>query len=402
MPARTDITFRPVADSFELDDEIVLFSSASRNLYVLNQTAGLVWQGIVTGLSIKEIAKVLCSASGRRNEDVVSDCIGLVTRWKGLGLVASEEEVTAAAAPRDATADESGWRSDAPEALEVPRIRAALCRRYRVVDFGFCLDSADGPVERSVHDFLDHIRITDAEPARHHLNLIFDGVRWSLHHNGGMVGTCTDGRSVVPMVHAHLMMEAYRSAQCLLALHAAAVGARGRSLLLAGMSGSGKSTLTAALLAHGFEYLADDTVLLTLPPVRVRGVPMRVGLKEGSWEVVQRFWPELDALPIHDRPDGKRVRYLQPPAAVPDTFDRRLTGSVLVFPQYACGAETRMKRIGRADALAKLTEAGYDVPDLANREVICALVSWMAQLDCYELRYSELSDAVASLGALMK
>jgi hypothetical protein len=47
-------------------------------------------------------------------------------------------------------------------------------------------------------------------------------------------------------------------------VHAGAVGASGRCILLAGRSGSGKSTIAVAALLAGFDFLGDDYVYLTL------------------------------------------------------------------------------------------------------------------------------------------
>ena len=191
------------------------------------------------------------------------------------------------------------------------------------------------------------------------------------------------------------MVAAYRRSQCLVSLHAAAVTANNKCVLLAGVPGSGKSTLTAALLAKGFGYCADDTALLTEPPIRVRGVPTRLGLKEGSWPVVRELWPELDALAVHQRADGKRIRYLLPDNVMSATpSDAAQTAHVLVFPHYESDSPTVMQRLRRADALLKLAESGYDIPEVINGDVVATLIDWMTSLDCYELHYSDIQEAV--------
>jgi hypothetical protein len=49
-------------------------------------------------------------------------------------------------------------------------------------------------------------------------------------------------------------------------MHAAAVRAEDKLLLLVGMSGSGKSTISYALLAAGYDVLSDDTVYVQMHP----------------------------------------------------------------------------------------------------------------------------------------
>jgi hypothetical protein len=51
-------------------------------------------------------------------------------------------------------------------------------------------------------------------------------------------------------------------AQRLVPLHGACVGAAGRGLLLLGLSGAGKSTLSLHCLLQGFDFVAEDSVLV--------------------------------------------------------------------------------------------------------------------------------------------
>ena len=169
-------------------------------------------------------------------------------------------------------------------------------------------------------------------------------------------------------------------------------------MLLAGVAGSGKSTLTAALLANGFAYCADDLVLLTDAPVRVRGVPVRLGLKAGSWKVVTEAWPELADLHAHLRADGKLIRYFLPSGSEPvdePSIDYR--ASSLVFPRYGDGLTTSMQELPKGQALMMLTQAGYDFAEVINKDVVSTLVAWISDLPCYSLEYSELSSAVSEI-----
>ncbi len=59
-----------------------------------------------------------------------------------------------------------------------------------------------------------------------------------------------------------------------------------------------------------------------------------------------------------------------------------------------------LRPIRRAEALLKLAEAGYDVPSVISREVVATLVEWIAGLDCYELHYSDLDEAVQRIAGV--
>ena len=169
-------------------------------------------------------------------------------------------------------------------------------------------------------------------------------------------------------------------------------------MLLLGEPGRGKSTLAAALVARGLSYIADDTVLLTSNPIRVRGVPSRMGIKEGSWSVLQHYWPNLEDLPIHVRADGKRIRYLLPENALINRPGfAELTASSLIFPRYEPNANTTVRNLSRAEALLKITEAGYDIPGQITEQVIAALIEWLDTVERIELCYGDLDDALEKL-----
>ena len=183
------------------------------------------------------------------------------------------------------------------------------------------------------------------------------------------------------------------------ALHAAAVTRGGDCIMMPATSGSGKTTLTAALLSHGFGYCTDDLALLTHEPVRIRPVPTCLGLKPGSWSVVDDVFPEIRQLPIYLRADGKQVRYLPPPSmdGARDSYRAR----AIVFPAWSPGQTAEIRSISSVEGLSKLTASGYDLPNRINRDIVECLIRWISRLPCFELRYDAPGDAVHMFSALM-
>lgn len=385
---------KPLATSFELDEDLILFTPRSGDLFLLNPTAALIWEGLADGLGLDDIIDTLAAVAGRPREDVVADCDSLIADWHRTGILDGGEPRTAAD-----TVPAKPWWSDEVRATTLPDFQPSRVRDYQLVDFQFRLRTGHSAVDEQVHDLLAHVEAQDSDPAGSTLDVFPRNGQWCMYYNGHLVDRCPEQEGVVPMVHGNLMVAAYRRSQCLVALHAAAVTKNGRGVLLAGVPGSGKSTLTCALLARGFGYCADDTALLTAPPMRVRGVPTRLGLKEGSWPVVRELWPEVDTLPIYRRADGKRVRYLLPQVHLPAARSGKAqTAHVLVFPSYQKDSSTIMRPLRRADALLKLTRSGYDIPDVINEEIVSVMIDWMTSLTCYELQYSDMNEAVEEIG----
>lgn len=78
--------------------------------------------------------------------------------------------------------------------------------------------------------------------------------------------------------------------QTLVPLHAACFGVGRRGLLLMGQSGAGKSTLMLQALQHGFDFLAEDSVLVRPRDLRATGLASFLHLRAD----VRRFLPAGD------------------------------------------------------------------------------------------------------------
>jgi hypothetical protein len=182
------------------------------------------------------------------------------------------------------------------------------------------------------------------------------------------------------------------------AIHAAVVTRDENCILMPAPSGSGKTTLAAVLMASGFGYCADDLALLTNEPVRVRPVATSLGLKSGSWKIVGHLFPELSGLPEYRRDDGKRIKYLPPQnTRVRDNYTPRC----IIFPSREPGCQTELKDISSAEALTRLTEAGYDLPERINRDVVGSLIRWISQMPCFTLRFDSAEDAAREISGVL-
>lgn len=93
-----------------------------------------------------------------------------------------------------------------------------------------------------------------------------------------------------------------------LVLHASAVVVDGKAILLAGVSGAGKSTLTAALVAQGASFLAEDVSVLKFHAERFQVQPgsARLHLCPDASAVVGRTPEDLSRVFSPQNPDDKR------------------------------------------------------------------------------------------------
>jgi hypothetical protein len=188
------------------------------------------------------------------------------------------------------------------------------------------------------------------------------------------------------------------------AIHAAAVhrGGNAPCVMLPGPSGIGKSTLTAALVADGFRTLGDDTIVLARDTLDVRAVPFGICLKNGAWQLLAARFPDLVEQPVHNRLDGKRVRYLNPGGqGVAQESCAPRPAAWIVFPQRVDYGDSDLIPISRPEALSRLAAqfcplgAGLDLPKIDR------LVRWIGGIACFELRYSTLDQGAERLKELI-
>ena len=215
--------------------------------------------------------------------------------------------------------------------------------------------------------------------------------------NGCILGSCTGRHRLAPLLQGIIGLKALRDFQYVIALHAAALVSADGVLLLAGRSGCGKSTVSAALLSAGWQYLSDDTILLSSASLNVVPMPYSLGLKRGSWSLLAGWLPHLDLLPVHLREDGKEIRYLPPPGA---DFRRERPVRWIGFPHRSENGETVVRRLGRLEGLYRVLEHCCAVPRALEATDVHQLIQWTARLQFFEFAMGDLSNAVAQIQAI--
>ncbi|MDQ2695596.1 MAG: PqqD family peptide modification chaperone [Pseudomonadota bacterium] len=373
-----------------LHDEAILFSERAQRLYHLNTAATFIWCCCEERLAPAAIAGALAKAFDVAPAAALGDVAGIVDEWRRLGLLAGDND----AGPALAAGDDPVSLPAAP--MPPPDGHHHCEHRYRLLDTCFRIRFPSARAAALGHPVLAHLEVPAATPAAVTVDITADGQRHHLFMAGVLADSTDSIEELGPLLHAHTMMAAYAATDCLIALHAGAVAAGDGCILLPGVSGSGKSTLTAALAGAGFGYLSDELAVVLRTTRQVRPAPVSIGLKAGSWPVLAGFYPAIGALTVHRRGDGRRVRYLPPPAVC--GADQRVR--CIVFPQYRPGSATVLSPVTPARALCRLTAAGYDMNGGLDAARVAGLVDWISGLACHELRFDSLTDAVARLREL--
>jgi hypothetical protein len=376
-----------------LDTEAVLFDSARQCLYSSNTTATFIWCCLEEGMSPSAIAGTMAERFGMTPGAARTAISQALRQWHALKLVGP-------AAPNgNAMPVRNGDTAHRPQRRAV---REPDVRHYRLLDLSIAL-RCPPPYARIVEPTFAALSATPSAEDDVLVEIVpSNGRRCEIMIDGSAVEYCDGPEEVVPTLKALLVGLILRESRDMAAFHAAGLARGDRCLLLPGASGHGKSTLAAALAMTGFALMSDDTMILSNGPApAMRTMPFGACLKTGAWSALASRAPQIMDLPVHTRIDGIRVRYLLPPRL--SLFlepARHLPVRWIVFPQYVEGAPLRMREITRTEALRRLMTGCCPLGEPLDAARVARLVEWIADIECHDLRYGDLDEAVALLQLL--
>lgn len=213
---------------------------------------------------------------------------------------------------------------------------------------------------------------------------------WRITCNGVVLAKDLKHQNLLPVLMDFIQVLNYQSREYLLAVHAATVVRNGHALIMPGSSGSGKSTLCASILQQGFRCYSDELAVLDQTGV-VQPLELPVGIKSGSWSLLDSTWPELMSARIWQRPDGRQLKYLSLPVE-PGVKYSPVTRQTLLFPNYNADLKTAVwQRLTPEACLSELTRSGYQLKTALNRDKIIKLISLSKHTPAYRVSYSDLS-----------
>lgn len=181
-------------------------------------------------------------------------------------------------------------------------------------------------------------------------------------------------------------------------IHAACIGKHGKGILLCGNSGAGKSTLAYACARSGWTYTSDDTSYLindsNIP--RVIGHSHRVRFRPSAKVLFQ----ELASREVTPRMEGK------PSIEVPVSELPHLTTAsetdvhaIVYLNRHVSGTAT-LVQLPKGTATKRTREELYSAGEIRARHE--NILEMLSDVPTYELRYSDLADAIDRLGVLVQ
>ena len=187
--------------------------------------------------------------------------------------------------------------------------------------------------------------------------------------------TALHAKKGVGATRAVLLQEIVRSCRgrdCLAVFHAGACGSNSRCVVFPAGTQSGKTTLAAVLMKMGLTFYSDDSVLLERDTLSVPVMPFALTVREGSWDVLNPRFPELQDLPILPR-YGQRVRFLPPVRMKGDGQCGQV--AAIVFVRFNPESATEIGPVDTLQTLLRLQESGFWVAH--DQQSIRAFLAWI-------------------------
>ncbi|HYW33621.1 MAG TPA: PqqD family peptide modification chaperone, partial [Candidatus Bathyarchaeia archaeon] len=261
---------------------LLLARRHAHRLFALNESARFVWECHLQNLTPAEMGDKLADAYGIEPSLARRDVDAVLRQWREEGLIESGR-------PRLACVV-GGCRFLLR--LGPPDVQDALAT---VLSSLVCEEAAAFPSQREAT-----IEVTEREGKY----LI------SVDEAAALLAPTLD--AVVESVQTGVIRHIFNVTEWQISMHSAAVGRPTGCILIAGESGSGKTTLVARMLDRGFDYLADDLVLVMPSDLAVVPIAMPLVLKRGSWADLDASLPGLNAARVFRRA-GRDVKYWMPP-----------------------------------------------------------------------------------------
>ena len=165
-------------------------------------------------------------------------------------------------------------------------------------------------------------------------------------------------------------------------VHAASVGNSTGGVLIGGKGGTGKSTTALACLESDLSYVGDDYTLLGLDsgPV-VHSLYNSAKLNSDQLERFPALLPKIDNTEQLD--EEKALLFVN--EHYPSRVATRLPVRAILLPRVTGLAETRLKRVSVATALAALAPSTIFQLPRAGNEAFKFLATFARQLPCFSL-----------------
>ncbi len=268
---------------------------------------------------------------------------------------------------------------------------------YQVDDVVFAIHYPNEALFKRLHPVYGYLHV-DKPDAKTVISVDFikSGSLWEVQWNDTPVEMAVSETRLATYLQEKMMTCAYQAQPYLISLHAASVEKNGKVIVMPAVAESGKTTLTATLIQHGFKLFSDESTSLDSNGY-VHPLPFCMNIKESSWHVLAKMYPQLSKSDTHSRFDNQNIRFITPR----NMHEGRQKASHIVFPKYIPGAKTSLTSINATEALLRINEASYQVQDNMDKDKFELILENLISLPKFTLEYSNLDEAIDTINELV-
>lgn len=392
---------------FILEDIGIVFSETAQKIYELNTMATWIWCQLEDGLLVDQLPTGLADTFGIAEDTAERHLSEALEAWRDLGFLTKTSAKTRPTFP-EATSPGRTPQGRLPRNILLG-LRQGLSggerqiKTYRNLGQDTIVVYPTEDLMALVHPAVAHVvqprRILTPQSL---VEILPQGTGFDIKRDGAIKYRNIARDQLTPVIQYLVFLAGIEQSAYAVAFHAGAVALDDRVAVLPGSAGSGKTSLTAALLSQGFRYLSDDLLLMGTD-LKIEGVPFALCIKDTGVTPLAPYYPDLPSLTLHHRPDGKNVRYLSAPltSSTARPAAPRLPASWVIFPKYRAGGTTKLKPLGKGEALRRLMESSTLALPL-TRAQIETFIRWLEALSCYDLEVNSLPEAVSVVENVMK
>lgn len=353
-PGRTGPPNVPLLHAF--GEHWVLYFPAEDSLLILNSLGKAVWEMWSEGCGRHDMVSAFSEHFGLSSERAWHDVGEILATLECVSSANDKLQESAATLPAAGGVEDS--LGNAPPA------RFDDCGVFRFGHRRVRVMSAVAEAGASLFRRFAHRALVD-EGSADTLEISGSDSLFRLTFRGHLIDEVTTINSLLSRLVQLLLGLEHPATNLLAHCHAGAVIRNGRSLLIPGSSGTGKSTLTAFLVANGFAYLGDDIVAIAEGGALLLPLPTCMSIKSGSWPVLEKLYPVLAELPSFNR-GARTVRYIEPKGNY-ETLDEGSAPSIVLFPIYQPGEQTRLSLLPPLESMLRLVGAHASLAATSNR-----------------------------------
>jgi peptidoglycan/xylan/chitin deacetylase (PgdA/CDA1 family) len=377
----------PDAFNLPLGDSRVVGRTRINALYVLNQSACLLWNAMAGGASESEAARSLARQYDISGTLALHDVQSTLADWKMRGLLG----------PKPPELEDPGpWPGSTEETCLTAMGEFEEERAYRFLDLQFRIRFQTAGLAQAVHPRFANLEVTKPIAPGKTFEVVSVAEGCALRSPDGAATRYHSPASLAYQFFFEIMRLAHPDLDLMARLHSALVDCGDGTIALVGNNGGGKSTLAAALASSGGRILSDDQLFLDFATRRPAATPNAVGLKRGSWSPLLSRYPEIFQLPV-SRSGDEEIRFLLPP---PPT--ERLLPPVkhVFFPRYSLAVKTAVIPLTSVQAVERIAAAESWIS--SEPEKLGSFLQWADRLDYYDLPYSCLETAVERIAECLR